>query len=64
MRALADWRRDAKVVQLTERILKLDTRDKLERVAKAVQIGGMLAAVRSGDTSVSGCDCGSPTRAC
>jgi hypothetical protein len=44
--ALADWRRDARVVQLTERVLKLDTQDKLERVAKAVQIGGLLAAIR------------------
>jgi hypothetical protein len=44
--ALADWRRDATVVQLTERILKLDTQDKLERVAKAVKLGGLLAAIR------------------
>ena len=44
--ALVDWRRDATVVRLTERVLKLDTQDKLERVAKAVQIGALLAAVR------------------
>jgi hypothetical protein len=44
--ALVDWRRDATVVQLTERVLKVDTQDKLERVAKAVQIGGLLAAIR------------------
>jgi hypothetical protein len=34
------------VVRLTERILKLDMQDKLERVAKAVKIGALLAEIR------------------
>jgi hypothetical protein len=44
--ALVDWRRDGTVVRLTERILKLDTQCKLERVAKAVKIGALLAEIR------------------
>jgi hypothetical protein len=44
--ALADWRRNGTVVRLTERILKLDLQDKLERVAKAVKIGALLAEIR------------------
>jgi hypothetical protein len=47
VRALVDWREDATVVRLTERILKVDTQDKLQRVAKAVTIGGLLAEVRA-----------------
>jgi hypothetical protein len=46
VRELVDWRRDAKVVQLTERLLKLDRQNELERVAKVVQIGALLAAIR------------------